>query len=493
MQAGRSPIASNAVDALAALMLVLVLAFGVTASDAAKAGRAKSRCDVTLRPTDDVAAEIASAGPGAKICFQRGTYRITQPLLPASGQVLEGRAHATLLGSVALAGFTAEGAEVWASQPLVASSQRSGECEAGTGQACQLADAVFSDGHPLRRVMRREALAAGAFFYDREDDRVYVYGDPRRHVLEMAMTPVAITSDPEHPGEDVTIRGLTVEMFATLAQHGAIDATAPGWTIVGDRVELNHGEGITTEGNAAVEDDKVLENGQEGIGGTGDHTTVSGCLIAGNNWAGFDPGWEAGGGKWSVASNLTVRDNTVRDNNGPGLWSDIDSTGVTYEGNDVTGNERAGIFYEISADATIVDNTVRGNGFGQNTWLWGAGILLAASHDVSVRGNRLVKNADGVGLIQQARGKSERDGTPRVLHDVTIEGNVEVLGNGSTGLVQDDGQEALFEDPTITFTGNSYSDFSGSPFMWDDRELDASEWRALPQDSGGSFAERSRG
>lgn len=478
---------------LIALAGLLGCAISLLASTTAAARRStSSRCNVILAPGDDVAAAVAAAGAGARICFQAGDYRLSQPLYPATGQILEGKRNATLLGSQPLGEFVSKGKDVWASAPLAASDQRSGECAAGVGQACRLADAVFSDGRPLRRVMQREALVAGTFWYDPENDRVYVYGDPSGHVLEMASTPVAITSDPESPAEDVTIRGLSVEMFASPAQHGAIDATAPGWTIVDDRAALNHGAGITTDGDAVIEDAKTVENGQEGIGGTGEDTTVTGCLIADNNWAGFDPGWEAGGGKWSLATGLTVRDNTVRDNRGPGLWSDIDSVGVVYEGNTVTGNERSGIFYEISSHATIVHNVVRDNGFGMNTWLWGAGILLAASHNVVVRENTLSKNADGIGLVQQERGDSERDGSPRVLHEISIEDNVESLGGGSTGLVQDDGDEALFEDPTITFSQNSYSDFSGPAFSWDNRELTAGEWRALGHDVDGSFEEKGR-
>ncbi len=457
-----------------------------------QAARAGARaCDVTLVAGDDLALDVPAAGPGAKVCLKKGEYRITQPIHPAEGQVIEGRGRVVLNGAEAIGGFSPVNADVWASAPAAASSQRTGECISGTANACRLADAVFADGRPLRRVMAQGELQAGSFFYDRENERVYVFGNPHGRTIEMAVTPVAITPDPAAPAADVTVRRLTVEMFATPAQHGAIDVTAPGWTIAADTVEENHGEGLTTEGQARIEGVKALDNGQEGIGGTGEHTTVLGCLIEGNNWAGFDPGWEAGGGKWSVASDLTVRGNTVRGNHGPGLWSDIDSTGVTYEGNTVTDNSSAGIFYEISSNATIAHNVLRGNGFGTNTWLWGSGILLAASHDVSVRENSLSANADGIGLIQQERGSSERDSSPRVLHDVSIEDNVEALGEGSTGAVQDDGDEALFTDPTITFSGNTYTGFSGPAFSWGDGELDASQWRALGHDVNGTFSERS--
>lgn len=467
--------------------------FSPTVQASVDGPRAARPCDVTLMPGSNLPADVPAAGAGAKVCLKKGEYRITQPIHPAEGQLIEGKGRAVLIGSEVLGGFTAVSSNVWASAPTPASSQRTGECLAGTANACRLADAVFADGQPLRRVMALEDLQSGTFWYDREDEQVYIYGNPHGQRIEMAVTPVAITPDPAAPAADVTVRGLTVEMFATPAQHGAIDVTAPGWTIAQDTVEENHGEGVTTEGHAKIEDVRALENGQEGIGGTGADTTVVGCQIEGNNWAAFDPGWEAGGAKWSVASELTVRENTVRDNLGPGLWSDIDSSGVTYEENTVTGNESAGIFYEISSDATIAHNVVRGNGFGANTWLWGAGILLAGSHDVSVRDNTLSRNADGVGLIQQERGVSERDGTPRVLHDVSVEDNVEALGEGSTGAVQDDGDEAIFSDPTITFSDNTYTDFSGSPFSWADRELDGDQWRAVGHDVKGTFKEKAHG
>jgi parallel beta-helix repeat protein len=251
-------------------------------------------------------------------------------------------------------------------------------------------------------------------------------------------------------------------------------------------VRLNHGAGIATEQPVTVKDNRVTRNGQEGIAGDGSRITVTGNVISANGWAGFDPGWEAGGAKWAKVNRLTVTGNTVTGNQGPGLWDDIDSRNVTYSGNTVTGNENAGIFHEIGGRATIVDNRVTDNGFAKPEWLWGSGILLAASHDVSVAHNRVTGNADGIGLIQQDRG-NDPQGRARVLHAIDIRANDVSLGRGDTGLVEDTGDDSVFSDPSITYESNTYRQSRGERFEWNDAELNAVQWRALGHDVDGTF------
>lgn len=243
---------------------------------------------------------------------------------------------------------------------------------------------------------------------------------------------------------------------------------------------------VCTEGHATIESVDASDNGEEGIGGTGADTMVVDNVIDDNNWAGFDPGWEAGGAKWGAASDLTVADNVVRDNQGPGLWNDVESTDVTYEGNTVAGNTIAGIFFEISSDATISDNYVSDNGFGMDVWLWGSGILIAESSGVDVADNTVANNANAIGLIQQRRGKNS-EGQRLILHNISIDDNVVRLGTGSMGMVTDDRANSIFSDPTITYSANTYSNCSGTPFMWDNEFLTAGQWRALGHDVNGTF------
>ncbi len=256
-------------------------------------GASTTPCTVLVNPSEDLAQVAADSPDGATICLARGTYVITQPIEPNTGQTLEGGGRATLIGAQPLVGFQAAGGTTWEATITGALGSPSGQCDPGTKDACQMPNAVFRDGRPLNRVMTLNAVGQGDFYT--RGHTVYVYGDPRGHKLEVALTPAAVISQTDAGDPDVTVTGLTVEMFASPAQHGAIDTAAPGWTILDDRIKLNHGAGVTTEGDALIEQVDASENGEEGIGGTGHNTMVIDNQIVDNNWAGFDPGWEAGG------------------------------------------------------------------------------------------------------------------------------------------------------------------------------------------------------
>ncbi len=118
----------------------------------------------------------------------------------------------------------------------------------------------------------------------------------------------------------------------------------------------NHGPGITFNSNWIVRNNYIHKNGQLGIGGSGENILVEANEISENNQAGFDTGWEAGGSKFAYTTNLTVRNNYVHDNLGPGLWTDIDNINTIYEENIVTYNNNAGIKHEISFDVIIRNN-----------------------------------------------------------------------------------------------------------------------------------------
>lgn len=469
-------IARAAAAALAASVLVAAPTHAAPASDAAG-------CTVRLHPGDAVNRAVTRAGERATVCFAPGTYRLRTPLRPRAGQTLVGD-DATLSGARVLRGFRRTG-DAWVVGGQTQQGERTGTCARGT--ACTYPDGVLRDGRPLRRVLRAADLDNGTFFLDYRHDRVLVVDDPRGHVLEAMVAPAAIQSRPGAAGADVTVRGLTVEHVASRAQHGAIETSAPGWTIEGTTVRVNHGAGITSQGHVRILHNRVLRNGQLGIGGTGTDTLVRGNRIVGNNTGGFDPGWEAGGGKWAVTTHLVVSHNVVLDNHGPGLWTDIDALDTTYAANVVRRNDRAGIFHEISGSATIRDNVVTGNGHGYDTWLWGAGILLAGSHDVTVTGNRLAGNAAGIGLIQQDRDVSDRDGAPRTLHDLAFTDNETTMAGGDSGAVTDNGFDSMFDDPTITWTDNTWHGTATGAFAWADDYLDAAGWQALGHDVDGTF------
>ena len=73
-------------------------------------------------------------------------------------------------------------------------------------------------------------------------------------------------------------------------------------------------------------------------------------------------------------------------------------------GNRVEDNVRMGILHEISYAIVIRNNTVRRNGFGLSSWVWGAGIVISSSSNAEVYGNIVEDNAGGIVGVQQNRG-----------------------------------------------------------------------------------------
>ncbi len=101
--------------------------------------------------------------------------------------------------------------------------------------------------------------------------------------------------------------------------------------------------------------------------------------------------------KIALSDGVTFRGNHVHDNNGTGLWCDIDCRNVVYEDNLVENNQYIGIFHEISFKAVIRNNVLRYNGRGHRGWFWGADITIAASQDVEVTGNTVTVAPGGAG------------------------------------------------------------------------------------------------
>jgi len=74
----------------------------------------------------------------------------------------------------------------------------------------------------------------------------------------------------------------------------------------------------------------------------------------------------------------------------------------------VTNNLLEGIIHEISYAATIVNNTLAGNGQGRGTGngpLWGTQIMVFNSVNVEIASNTLLvpNGADGIGLLDGTR------------------------------------------------------------------------------------------
>jgi parallel beta-helix repeat protein len=202
------------------------------------------------------------------------------------------------------------------------------------------------------------------------------------------------------------------------------------------------------------------DNGQMGWG-----ASCSGCLFEDgtamrNNWKGYDPFWEAGGGKWNGTTQTVIRRHYAADNHGPGIWLDGDNASNTIEDCLVVNNQVAGIMLELNTTQTLVQNNV----ITGTRWLeWsGSGILSqAASHNVLLRNT--IEGNEGTGMWLRL------DPLRRALdgHN-TVWANL-IVGNAANRSVE--AREVSLEGETIEhvrsnrFDHNVYGSVSGDPVL----------------------------
>ena len=364
---------------------------------------------IAVEPGNSIQAAVDFAGDGAVFCLKKGIHR-AQAVRPRAGQLFYGEGETVLNGSRLLDGFRRE-ERYWVANSQLQRIPKHGEC-LPSAPACDQPEAVFIDDKPLAKVLSKDALASNEVYIDYAGGRVYLADDPTNHKVEATVASFAF----ESTASDVSISKLTIEKYGSPAQRGAIHAIdGVRWVIENCEVRLNSGAGISVGTGTRVHNCDVHHNGQIGIGGNGNDIRIEGNRIWSNNIYGFDPGWEAGGAKIAESDGVTFRGNHVHDNNGPGLWCDIECRNVVYEDNLVENNQDIGIFHEISFNAVIRRNVVRYNGSRNRSWVWGADIVIAASQDVEVTGNTVTvaPGACGIMLIDQGRRKRPADSTRR--------------------------------------------------------------------------------
>lgn len=307
-------------------------------------------------------------------------------------------------------------------------------------------------------------------------------------------------------GDQVTIRGLVVEHYASPLQMGAITAggheqkdQTTGWRIEECEVRNNAGGGIRLGDEMQVLRSHIHHNGQIGLVGIADGTLIEDNEIAYNNTRGVDSGWEAGGTKFVLSEGLVVRGNYVHHNDGKGIWTDIDNIDVLIERNIVEDNTQAGIMHEIGYDAIIRDNVVRRNGFQGPGWAWDAGITVVNSSNVEVVGNLVEDNADGITGIQQSRGSGAHGPwllTGLWVHHNRIRQGPDTRPGGSpmaVGVSRDSDPDPFGAGAGNRFDHNIYvllGDANARYFAWADGARTAAEWRDFGLDSNGSFEQR---
>jgi hypothetical protein len=407
---------------------------------------------IILHAGDNLQAAVEAGGENAVFWLESGVYRM-QTIEPLNGQSFYGASDAILNGSRLLTDFTEVDGH-WVVDGQTQQGERREIDEAAEGaQRPGYPDAVYINDHPLTPVDSIDQVKAGTFFFDYDQDRIYLGDDPTGQTVEAAVSVQAIASD----ANNVTVTGLTVEKYATPTQVGAISGDGANWVVSGNEVRLNYGVGINVGNDGKILDNIVHDNGQMGLAAGGNNILVEGNEVASNGfWSGIDVLWEGGGAKFTETNGLMVRDNYSHDNNGYGLWTDIDNINTTYEGNRIEYNSMGGINHEISYDASIHDNSFVGNGGNGLTWLWGSAIQVQNSQNVEIFNNVIDASSggNGIGLIQQDRGTGAYGDYVTVnnnVHDNTLT----LSSQSGVGAVADTNEEVMLNGGN-TFSHNDY-------------------------------------
>jgi parallel beta-helix repeat protein len=141
-----------------------------------------------------------------------------------------------------------------------------------------------------------------------------------------------------------------------------------------------------------------------------------------------NPAYGAGGFKTGKANGITVAYNTVHDDDGGGLWSDVASQHVTYHHNTVYNETRDCIRLEISHYQTVISNTVyncgtRGGGAA------GINFVCSSNGDIEYNTVTAIPGAPGIAVgYQSARNWEHPDFT--APENMTVAHNSITIGSG---------------------------------------------------------------
>jgi parallel beta-helix repeat protein len=338
-------------------------------------------------------------------------------------------------------------------------------------------------------------IKAGTYYNQRvvpKSGNVFI-GEPGAILDGKNSTPYAFEHGNAPFPSNVRIKGLIIQNYASPDQQGAISAagnasqSTTGWVIENCEVRYNKYVGIKLGNKIKLLNNYVHHNGQIGISGIGDSILVEGNEIAFNNYQKtFGFGKVLGGAKFVSTKGLIVRRNNVHDNQGNGIWLDIDNIKALVENNVATKNSGAGIMTEIGYSTVIRNNTAKGNGYARD-WVTGAGILISATADVEVYGNTVQDNKQGIVAIQQYRTKNGVNYSSNLKNLNVHDNTVRVLAGGVTGLASGVGDQP-YTSRNNRFVHNTYDvGADAKTWTWKSAKRSKREWQSFGNDVNGVF------
>ena len=270
----------------------------------------------------------------------------------------------------------------------------------------------------------------------------------------------------------VTIEYLTIEKYQPFGNAGAINQESnTGWTMQYNTITMNvPGAGVILGANNVLKDNCLTLNGQYGfqsaatnswgldsLTGGPYNVTVEGNEISYNDTCDFEGllenpaiGWskynpvpphyrnphcgpvapdgDQGGFKLWQTDGVTIKDNYIHDNWGPGAWADTDNANTTYTANTITDNDGDAIIEEISYNFSITNNYMANNG-----WIDGLSNPGFPTPAVYISGSGSDTTFGGVPACPERSCSDQPSYTPQSV----INGNTLVDNGGNIFLWQD--------------------------------------------------------
>jgi parallel beta-helix repeat protein len=347
-------------------------------------------------PGESIQAAVDANGWGAEITIKAGVHR-EQTVAPKAGNTFTGEPGSVLSGARELTLFEQEGQLWFAAGQSQAGQPDQGACRTGTGNEtglfenwprCTHPEDLYFDEVPLRHVASLSEVAAGSWFFDYDADRIYFADDPSGRKVETSVTRMAFDGV-NHGAQDVTIRGLVIEKYASSTQGATIQVSnCKNWVIENNELRLNHAaaigggpcEGMILRGNhvhhngsgialyqptgALVENNLVENNGEGWPGYVAPHYT-SGIGMLGA----IDPVIRsnqvlenaAGIRLTATTSSYLVDKNRLERNQSHGIELRTSCSGIVSL-NEIHDNGQVGILVQRSQAAEIFGNNLSGNG-----------------------------------------------------------------------------------------------------------------------------------
>src|SRR5262249_16831660 len=151
-----------------------------------------------------------------------GTY-YRQSIVPKDGDSFIGNG-AILNGATVVSGFTF-GSGHWAASFKITPTNTPGQCQTAY-PACIYPEDLYFDGVLYTRVTSLSNVSSKHWYLDYKAGKAYLSDNPTGHTIQITTTRQAFSGT----ADNVTIQGLTIELYANPAQSGAIQ-TSSGWIV----------------------------------------------------------------------------------------------------------------------------------------------------------------------------------------------------------------------------------------------------------------------